>query len=212
MILYGSTLSPYVRKSAAFAAEAGIKVELVQAGMGGGPPEFRDASPFGKIPGLKDGDFVISDSSAIVAYFDALKPEARLIPTEAKARARTIWYDEFADTILVAAAGAIFFNLVVAPRFLKRDSDMAAVEAGKAQLPGIFAYLERTIPASGFLVEDRLTLADLAVASPFQNLVLAGHAIDASTFPKTAAYVAAILARPSYAPIVAQERAMFGLA
>jgi glutathione S-transferase len=209
MILYGSTLSPYVRKSAAFAAEAGIKVELVQAGMGGGPPEFRDASPFGKIPGLKDGDFVIS---AIVAYFDALKPEARLIPTEAKARARTIWYDEFADTIFVAAAGAIFFNLVVAPRFLKRESDMAAVEAGKAQLPAIFDYLERSIPASGFLVEDRLTLADLAVASPFQNLVLAGHPVDAAAYPKTAAYVAAILARPSYAPIVAQERAMFGMA
>jgi glutathione S-transferase len=212
MILYGSTLSPYVRKSLAVAAEAGIEVELVQAGMGAGPPEFREASPFGKMPGLKDGDFLVSDSSAIVAYFDALKPEARLIPTEARARARTIWYDEFADTILVAAAGAIFFNLVVAPRFLKRDSDMAAVEAGKAQLPGIFDYLERTIPASGFLVEDRLTLADLAVASPFQNLVLAGHAIDASAYPKTAAYVAAILARPSYAPIIAQERAMFGLA
>ena len=212
MILYGSTLSPYVRKSLAVAAEAGIEVELVQAGMGAGPPEFREASPFGKMPGLKDGDFLVSDSSAIVAYFDALKPEARLIPTEARARARTIWYDEFADTILVAAAGAIFFNLVVAPRFLKQDSNMAAVEAGKAQLPGIFDYLERTIPASGFLVEDRLTLADLAVASPFQNLVLAGHAIDASAYPKTAAYVAAILARPSYAPIIAQERAMFGLA
>jgi glutathione S-transferase len=212
MILYGSTLSPYVRKSLAVAAEAGIEVELVQAGMGAGPPEFREASPFGKMSGLKDGDFLVSDSSAIVAYFDALKPEARLIPTEARARARTIWYDEFADTILVAAAGAIFFNLVVAPRFLKQDSNMAAVEAGKAQLPGIFDYLERTIPASGFLVEDRLTLADLAVASPFQNLVLAGHAIDASAYPKTAAYVAAILARPSYAPIIAQERAMFGLA
>jgi glutathione S-transferase len=212
MILYGSTLSPYVRKSLAVAAEAGIEVELVQAGMGAGPPEFREASPFGKMPGLKDGDFLVSDSSAIVAYFDALKPEARLIPTEARARARTIWYDEFADTILVAAAGAIFFNLVVAPRFLKQDSNMAAVEAGKAQLPGIFDYLERSIPASGFLVEDRLTLADLAVASPFQNLVLAGHAIDASAYPKTAAYVAAILARPSYAPIIAQERAMFGLA
>jgi len=212
MILYGATLSPFVRKALVFAAEAGITVELIQAGMGSGPPEFREASPFGKMPGLKDGDFVVSDSSAIVAYFDALKPEARLIPTEAKARARTIWYDEFADTILVGAAGAIFFNLVVAPRMLKRDGDMAAVETGKAQLPAIFDYLERTIPASGFLVEDRLTLADLAVASPFQNLVLAGHAIEATRWPKTAAYVDAILARPSYAPIIARERAMFGLA
>lgn len=212
MIVYGSTLSPYVRKTLAFAAEKGIAVELQQAGMGGGPPEFMEASPFGKMPGFQDGDFRISDSSAIVTYLEALQPEPNLIPTEPRARARAVWYDEFADTILVGAAGAIFFNLVVAPRFLKQETNTAAVEAGKAQLPAIFAYLERTIPDSGFLLEDRITLADLAVASPFQNLVLCGHGIDASAFPRTARYVDGILGRPSFAPIVAQERKMFGLA
>lgn len=212
MIVYGSTLSPFVRKTLAFAAEKGIAVELQQAGMGGGPPEFKDASPFGKMPGFRDGDFLISDSSAIVTYLEAIQPEPNLIPAEPKARARAIWYDEFADTILVAAAGAMFFNLVVAPRFLNQETNVAAVEAGKAQLPAIFSYLERTIPESGFLLEDRITLADLAVASPFQNLVLCGHGIDAQAYPRTAKYVDAILARPSFAPIVAQERAMFGIA
>ncbi|MDZ4374272.1 MAG: glutathione S-transferase family protein [Phenylobacterium sp.] len=212
MIVYGSTLSPYVRKTLAFAAEKGIAVELQQAGMGGGPSEFMDASPFGKIPGFRHGDFLISDSSAIVTYLEAFQPEPNLIPTEPRARARAIWYDEFADTILVGAAGAIFFNLVVAPRFLKQDTNMAAVEAGRAQLPKIFSYLERTIPESGFLLEDRITLADLAVASPLQNLTLCGHDIDAQAYPRTAAYAQTILGRPSFAPIVAQERRMFGLA
>ncbi len=212
MIVYGSTLSPFVRKTLAFAAEKGIAVELQQAGMGGGPPEFKEASPFGKMPGFKDGDFLISDSTAIVTYLEAIKPEPNLIPTEPKARARAVWYDEFADTILVGAAGPIFFNLVVAPRFLNQASNMDAVEAAKGQLPNVFGYLERTIPESGFLLEDRITLADLAVASPFQNLALCGHAIDASAYPRTAKYVDGILARPSFAPMVAQERAMFGLA
>lgn len=211
MIVYGSTLSPFVRKTLAFAAEKGIAVELQQAGMGAGPPEFKDASPFGKMPGFRDGDFLISDSSAIVTYLEAVQPEPNLIPAEPKARARAIWYDEFADTILVAAAGALFFNLVVAPRFLKQEPNTAAIETGQAQLPGIFAYLERTVPDSGFLLEDRITLADLAVASPFQNLVLCGHPVDAAAYPRTAAYVDAILSRPSFAPLVAQERAMFGL-
>lgn len=209
MIVYGNTLSPFVRKTMAFAAEKGIAVELVAAGMGAGPPEFKLASPFGKMPGFQDGDFMLADSSAIVTYLEAVEPDPALIPADPKNRARAVWFDEFADTILVGAAGAIFFNMIVAPRFMNREGDPAAIEAGKAQLPGILAYLEGIIPASGFLLEDRITLADIAVASPFQNLFLTGNSIDATAYPKTAKYVEAILARPSYAGMVAQERAMF---
>ena len=210
MIVYGNSLSPYVRKTLAFAAEKGVEVELQPAGMGGGPPEFKLASPFGKMPGFKDGDFLLSDSTAIVTYLEAIKPEPNLIPTEPKARARTIWYEEFADTILIGCMGKLFFNRLVAPRFLGREGDLAAADhAEKNELPPILDYLERSIPASGFLVEDRLTLADLAVASPFQNMAIIGCPPDAARYPKVVAYVAAILGRPSYSGWVKQELAMF---
>ena len=71
-------------------------------------------------------------------------------------------------------------------------------------------YLETVIPASGFLVEDRITLADIAVASPFVNLMHLGWNPSAATHPKVTAYVARMLARPSYAPWVAQEKAQLG--
>ena len=45
MIVYGSSLSPYARKTLAFAAEKGVEVELQAAGMGGGPPEFKLVQP-----------------------------------------------------------------------------------------------------------------------------------------------------------------------
>lgn len=212
MIVYGSSLSPYVRKTLAFAAEKGIEVELQAAGMGGGPPEFKLASPFGKMPGFKDGDFLLCDSTAIVTYLEALKPEPNLIPLEPKARARTIWFEEFADTILIGCMGKIFFNRFVAPRFLGREGDLALADAAeKTELPPILDYLESCIPASGHLVEDRLTLADIAVASPFQNMRIIGVPVDAGRYPKTMAFVAAILGRPSYAGWVEQELAMFGL-
>ena len=73
-------------------------------------------------------------------------------------------------------------------------------------LPPLLAYLERVIPDSGFLVGGALTLADLAVASPFVNLAHAGHVLDAVAWPRTAAYVGAILARPSFARMIATER------
>ncbi|HEX7944272.1 MAG TPA: glutathione S-transferase family protein [Phenylobacterium sp.] len=210
MKVFGNTLSPFVRKTLAFAAEKGIEVELVQAGMGQGPPEFKEASPFGKMPGFQDGDFLISDSTAIITYLEAIKPEPNLIPTDPRNRARAIWFEEFGDTIIGACGGAMFFNRIIAPRFLNQPGDQAAAdEAERVAFPRLLDYLETVVPASGFLVEDRITLADIAVASPFQNALLAGCPIDAGRYPKSAAYVEAILARPSYAAMVQAERAMF---
>jgi glutathione S-transferase len=209
MIVYGNTLSPFVRKTLAFAAEKGIEVELVQAGMGAGPPEFKQASPFGKMPGFKDGDFLISDSTAIITYLEAKQPNPNLIPADPRARARTIWYEEFADTIAGACVGKVFFNRVVA-KLIGREGDMAAAdESERVDFPLLVDYLESVVPASGFLVEDRITLADIAVASPFVNLGHAGCPVNAATHPKAAAYIDGILARPSYADMVARERAMF---
>lgn len=213
MIVYGSSLSPYVRKVLAFAAEKGIEVESKPIALGDQDPAFRDASPFGKMPALRDGDFAISDSSAIITYLEAIKPEPALIPAEARARARTIWYDEFADTLLMGCGGKIFFNRVVAPRFLKRDGDLAAAEkAEREELPPFLDYLERVIPESGFLVEDRLTLADLSVASPFANLGHMGVTCDPSRHPRLKGYVESILARPSFKPWVDREAAFLARA
>ena len=213
MKVFGNTLSPFVRKTLAFAAEKGIEVELVAAGMGQGPAEFKQASPFGKMPGFQDGDFLISDSTAIITYLEAVKPDPNLIPLDPKNRARAIWYEEFADTIVGALVGKVFFNRIVAPRFLGRDGDLAAADEAQAvEFPKLVDYLETVIPASGFLVEDRITLADIAVASPFVNLSHAGCPIDRASHPKSAAYVEAILARPSYAAMVAKERKLFAAA
>ena len=104
MILYGSSLSPFVRKVIAFAAEKRVELEVRPTKAADDDPDFRAASPFGKMPALADGEFRLCDSSAICHYLDALGEQARLIPGEAKARGRAIWFDEFADTILVALA------------------------------------------------------------------------------------------------------------
>ncbi len=206
MILYGSSMSPFVRKVLAFAAEKGIAVELKQVGLGSDDPAFRAASPFGKIPAFADGDYTLADSSAIIHYLDALKPDPELIPRDPKLRGKTIWFEEFADTIVSACGGKLFFNRIVSPRFLGRPGDLAAADAAEAnEMPPLFAYLEGIIPASGFLVGDRLTLADLAVASPFVNIGHAGCVPDAATYPRLTAYLAAITARPSFAGWVARE-------
>ena len=209
MILYGSSLSPYVRKVLAFAAEKGVELEVQPVTPGDPDPDFRLASPFGKMPGFRDGDYALPDSSAIVHYLEAKFPQPALIPAEAEARGKTIWFEEFADTILVSCGARIFFNLIVAPRFLGRPGDPeAARQAELNDLPPILDYLERTVPGDdGYLVGDRLTLADIAVAGPFANFRHTNTQVDPDRYPRTVAYVERILARPSFAPWIARETA-----
>lgn len=210
MILYGSTLSPFVRKVMVFASEKGIALELKPTGFPDPEPDFCAASPFRKMPALQDGDFALADSSAIAHYLEVKFPEPALIPTEPRQRGRTIWFDEFADTILFGCGQKIFFNRIVAPYFLKRPGDEAAAEAAeKDELPPILDYLETVAPDEGqYLVGDGLTLADIAVAGPFTNFDHLGIRIDRQRHPRTAAYIDRILARPSFSRLIEQEESL----
>ena len=210
MILYGSSLSPYVRKVLAFAAEKGIELDLQPTGFPERKPEFCEASPFNKMPALRDGDYCLPDSTAIVHYLEAKHPEPALIPRDPQLLGRTIWFEEFADTIMTACGAKMFFNRIVAPRFMGRPGDLAAADtAERDELPPIIDYLERCAPGDdGYLVGDRLTLADIAVASPFANLRHMNVELDPARFPRTLAYVGRILERPSFKPWIERETAM----
>ena len=198
MIVYGSSLSPFVRKTLVFIAEKGLTTERKPVPPHDPMPAFRACSPLGKIPGFQDGDFQISDSSAICHYLERKHPEPALFPSAPEDYARAIYFDEFADTTLISAAGKVFFNLVVKKLMRLGEPDMALVQAALTdELPPLFTFLEGRIDGP-YLVGDRLTMADIAVASPFVNLQLAGHPLDAERWPKLAGWLAPILARPSF--------------
>jgi glutathione S-transferase len=209
MILYGSSLSPYVRKVLVCADEKGIELELKPTGMPNFDPDYLEASPFRKMPALRDGDYMLADSSAIIHYLEAKYPERPLIPADAKLHGKTIWYEEFADTILVSCGAKIFFNRIVAPRFLGRPCDEEAVQQAIVNdLPPILDYIEKIAPDDGqYLVGDDLTLADIAVAGPFANFQHTQTEIDPKRYPRTVAYVERILSRPSLAKWVERESA-----
>lgn len=209
MIIYGSSFSPFVRKLLAYCEERGVAFKLQAVGFGDPDPGYRAASPLGKMPAIDDDGFGLADSSAIIHYLEARDGPSGLIPQEARARGRTIWFEEFADTVMGQCIGAMFFNRVVAPKFLRREGDMAAADAAEAeQWPKICDYLQdELVDGREFLVGDTLTLADLAVGSALHNLEHAGAAWCAG-HEAVAAYYEAIKQRPSFAKWTAKEFAM----
>ena len=216
MILYGSSLSPYVRKVLAYAGEKGLELDLQPTGSGPGQPsaEFLAASPFRKMPALRDGDYTLADSSAIIHYLEARFPDRALIPADPELRGKAVWFDEFADTVLTSCGAKMFFNRIVLPRFLGRPGDeQVASTAEREELPPILDYLERIVPdAGGFLLGVEITLADIAVASPFANFAHLGCQRDEDRHRRLYAYVDAILSRPCFAPWIERESALLNRA
>lgn len=209
MILYGTPVSPYVRKILSYLAERNMDVEVVGVGIGDPNPDYAAVSPFKKMPALKDGDFGISDSSAILTYLEAKYPGSGLVPDSAEGKGRVAFFDEFADTMLVAAGGKIFFNRVVAPKFLGMDGDEAAAKEGEAELPKLYAYLESVMDGSGYLVGGAFSIADISVATALGNLQPLGCGPNAADYPKTAAWLESIYARPSIAGPYAHFQKIF---
>lgn len=207
MQVFGGLISPFVRKVCLVAAQKEVPFELVLANPGNAIPEFVAASPFGKIPAIRDGDYGLSDSSAIIAYLEAKHPARPVIPAEAEARGRTVWFDEFADTILAASMRKILFNRFVGPKFMKVEGNEAEAREGEAELPRLFAYLEGVVPTRGWLVGESLTLADLSVASVLRSLRYVSWEPDAESYPRLGAWYGKVRETPCWQQIAAIEDA-----
>jgi glutathione S-transferase len=213
MKVFGALLSPFVRKVCVAAAEKGMEYELVLSSPGSPDPDFVSASPFGKIPAIRDGDFSLADSTAIITYMEAKQPAPALLPAEARARGQAMWFDEFADTIYAASGLKVLFNRLVAPRILKLPYDENVALQGEAELPRIVAYLESVAPDSGWLAGD-FSLGDISVASMLLTMSYVGHGPDEAKCPRTTAWYARVCARPAWqkvaeleAPLAARLRA-----
>ena len=160
MIIYGSVVSPFVRKLLGYLGEKGIEFELKGVGIGDPDPGFRAASPLGKMPAMDDDGFLLADSSAIIQYVEAKHPEPALIPADPQERGTVIWWEEFGDTVFAACSGKMFFNRIVAPKFLGREGDLAAAHPKIAAWSE--AILSRPSMAPWIAKEERLMAKVLA--------------------------------------------------
>ena len=211
--VHGVGASPFVRKVRVALAEKGLDYELEPVFPFGVSADFKKISPLGKIPVLQEDDYYLPDSSAILDYLDVAYPAKPLFPKDPKERGRAVFLEEYADGGIAAkATGQIFFQRIVGPRFMGQPTDEAVVQkAIDEDCPPILDYLESLL-ASGneYLVNGSMTIADIAVTSQFVNLAHAQYTVDKKRWPKLGAYLDRMMARPSFASLITEEKALFG--
>jgi glutathione S-transferase len=206
--IIGAGLSPFARKVLVVANEKGIEFEHDPMVPFGVSDEHKLLHPQGKIPVLLDGDRVIPDPSVICEYLDAQHPEPSLYPSDPYDRARAKWFEEFADSGLTTGAIAFFFENVIKKHFFKQEPDAEALEnAATNILPPFFDYLERELGDAEYFVAGRFSIADVGLGSIFGSYAIGGGEVDASRWPRLAAYVERVHGRPSFKALLEENRA-----
>jgi glutathione S-transferase len=176
MRLYHNPLSANARRAVMTVLQLGIadRVELVKVDLAKGEqrsPEYLRMNPNGRVPVLDDGGFVLWESHAIMQYLADGTPGQTLYPTERPARADVNrWM--FWNAHHFAPAVAVLNWERMVKRFLGAgEPDPAEVARGEKLVAQFAGVLDAHLAGKEWLAQGRLTLADLAVASPLMSTV-----------------------------------------
>ncbi|MHA7971957.1 glutathione S-transferase family protein [Rhizobium sp. CAU 1783] len=162
MKLYDYVLSPSCYKVRLMAALAGVKLELrpVDFHPGG---EHRSAemlalNPAGTIPILEDGDLLLTESSAMLAYIAAKTAPGWLGNASAEETARTQQWLAFSARLTTSLGGARLHQMLLVPGDIESLQAKGVAALRELEL-GLFEQAER---GQRFLSADHPTIADIA--------------------------------------------------
>ena len=138
---------------------AGADYELVRMDHAGTKsPEFLAKNPQGSVPLLEDGDFYLTQNTAIMQYLSEQYPQAHLFGQgDAKQQAKAHqWFG------MVNADIHSKFSILFGPqRFAETEAAQAeVVAAAKKLLQGLFSAVDTHLNGREYLT-DELTIADV---------------------------------------------------
>ena len=160
--LWGRLSSINVRKVVLCAQVLGITLPRTDAGLAFGvvdTPDYRASNPNGLVPLLRDGDFTLWESNAIVRYLCAR--EGRLYPTDLKQRFNAERWMDWQQTTLNPAGSPGFKQWI---RTAPEQRNAAVIAQSVAATEPLFAMLDEHLSRQAFMAGDALTMADIPIA------------------------------------------------
>lgn len=168
MKLYMNKLSPNVRRVRLTAAVLRIELEEQELDLRKGEhksPEYLALNPNGAVPTLVDGDFVLTESRAIMQYLAAKKPEAGLLPRDEAARADVTRWQFWDASHFSPNVASVVFEKLIKPMFGMGEPDAGKIADGLAAFRRFGAVLDKRLDGRTYVVGDALTIADLTLAA-----------------------------------------------
>lgn len=179
--------------------ELGEPYERVRVGIRDGEnksdPEFRAASPFGKVPALVDGPVKLWDSGAICLYLSDAYPEAGLgVPIEDPRRGAFLQWLMYTNAVIEPA---------MTIKFMGTDSD--ATRNGWGSFDLMLGHLTAGLGQGPWLLGDDFTAADVLVGSSAHFMGLFGLLPSEASAIRT--YTERCMERPAFKRAQALEPA-----
>ncbi|WP_018184259.1 glutathione S-transferase [Kaistia granuli] len=196
LTIWGRNNSNNVKKVLWCAEEIGLAYEAIPAGGAfglTGDPTYRAMNPNGLVPTIRDGDFVLWESNAIVRYLAARYALGTLAPEPATLRASADRWMDWTTSSLAAPFRDVFWGMVrTAPD--RRDS--AAIEAGRTKCAALLGMADQALAEQPYLSGPSFGMGDI----PLGCFVYAWFAmpIERPDLPHLAAWYERLSARPAY--------------
>jgi len=128
-------------------------------------PEHLACHPFGKVPYVEHGGFVLYETAAILRYVDRVMPQPALTPANPQAAARMDLLMNVNDWYLFqGVSNVIGFQRIIRPRLMGLAPDEDAIAAAMPKAHAVFGELSRQLGAGPFFVGESITLADVILA------------------------------------------------
>jgi glutathione S-transferase len=212
MKLYIDPISTTSRPVMMLAAEANIEHEKVVIKLMEGEHHkepFASLNPNRLVPVLQEGDFVLTESSAIMKYL-ADKADSPLYPKEPKARARVNERMDWFNTNFYREWG---YNLIypqIFPHHVRPgDVNQGVIAWGQEKSRVVLRLLnDHIIGDKPYVCGDALTIADIFGAQILSMAQVIGY--DLGSYPKVAAWIDRLKERPSWAEVNATFDDMAG--
>ena len=205
MKLYYHPVSTTSRPVMLFAAETGTPLELELVDLMTGAhlqPPFDTVNPNHLVPVLDDGDFRLTESSAILKYL-ADKIGSPLYPTEAQARARVHERMDWVNTQLnrELAYGLVYPQILPGHKRRSEEAQDATLQWACERAQGWLKVLDSHLlgPKNAFLCGDAMTIADLYAASFVALAELTGS--DFAAYPHVKDWLGRMKQLPSWGSV-----------
>ncbi|CAK7314149.1 glutathione S-transferase theta-3-like isoform X2 [Vulpes vulpes] len=190
--LYLDLLSQPCRAVYIFAKRNGIPFELRPVELLKGQHHsdaFAQVNPLKKVPALKDGDFTLAESVAILLYLSRkYEVPDHWYPQDLQARARVDEYLAWQHTTLRSSCTRAMWQKMMSPVFLGEQVPAETLVSTLAELDRCLQLLEdKFLKDQDFLAGPHISVADLVAITELMHPVSAGCQIFKSR-PKLAAW------------------------